>query len=174
MDQSISARFWAKVDCAGAKQAHMPTCCWEWVGAKNKDGYGRFRVGRKHERAHAMLLWWSTKQRPGYVMHLCDNPCCVRPSHLQVGSHSLNMRDCYSKSRRPDCTPKGVNHYKSRFSESEVAAIRKRYANGETQSAIGASYNVHQSHISQIVRGKTYKTAGATEAKVGLSWDQAK
>jgi hypothetical protein len=174
MDQSIGARFWAKVNCAGTHRQHMPTCCWEWTGAKNLDGYGRFRVGRKHERAHAMLLWWSAGEKPPYIMHLCDNPKCVRPSHLQPGSHSLNMRDAYKKGRRPDCTPKGVRHYAARFTEADVQDIRRRYAKGEKATCIGNLYGVPGSHIGQIVKGKIYRSIPLAEAKVGDSWDQAK
>jgi len=174
MDQSIGVRFWTKVQCAGTKQQHMQTCCWEWQGATNRDGYGRFRNGRKHERAHAMLLWWSTGTKPAYVMHICDNPCCVRPSHLKDSTHSMNMLDAYAKHRRPSCSPGGLTHYKARFTAAEISDIRARYAAGETQKSIGTSYGAHQSHISQIVRGKSYRSLPSAEAKVGLSWDQAK
>lgn len=165
MDQSIGARFWAKVNCTGSHMPGMTTCCWEWQGATNKDGYGRFCVGRKLERAHAILLWWSTGKLPSYVMHVCDNPRCVRPSHLHEGNHGLNMLDAYKKGRRPDCTPKGTLHYKSRFTVADIRAIKARYLAGETQKTIGASYGVHQSHISQIVRGKTYRSVPLTEAE---------
>ena len=158
MDQIIGARFWAKVNCAGSKQAHMTTCCWEWCGSKNKDGYGRFRVNQKLQRAHAVSLSWYLNYTPKYVMHLCDNPACVRPSHLKEGTHSLNMFDAYAKKRRPKCVPGGTHHYKSRFSRQDIFDIRRRYSAGETQANIGKIYNVHQSHISQIVRGKTYRS----------------
>lgn len=174
MDPSIGARFWAKVDCAGTHQPHMVTCCWEWRGATNNDGYGRFRVGRKHERAHAILLLWTTGHKPQYVMHKCDNPACVRPSHLKEGTHGLNMQDAYKKRRRPACAPKGVKHYKARFTAEQVQLIRARYAAGESQKSIGADYGVCQSHISQIVRRKAYDSVPDAPAKVGVSWDQAK
>jgi hypothetical protein len=172
MDQSIELRFWAKVNVAGTHQVHMPTCCWEWQGATNNDGYGRFRVNGKLERAHALSLSWTLGYIPKYVMHQCDNPACVRPSHLQEGTHGLNMRDAYKKQRRPDCTPKGINHYSARFTVEQVQDIRARYTKGETQAHIGADYGVCQAHISQIVRRQTYSSV--PEAKIGNSWDQAK
>ena len=167
MDQSIGVRFWAKVNCAGTHQAHMPTCCWEWQGATNNDGYGRFRLNRKLERAHAILLLWITGHRPEYVMHQCDNPACVRPSHLNKGTHGLNMKDAYAKGRRPACAPKGVKHYKARFTVEQIQIIRNRYAAGESQKSIGIDFGVNQSHISKIVRRETYSSvpdAPATEA----------
>ena len=143
----------------------MPTCCWEWQGATNNDGYGRFRLNRKLERAHAILLLWITGHRPEYVMHQCDNPACVRPSHLNKGTHGLNMKDAYAKGRRPACVPKGVKHYKARFTVEQIQIIRNRYAAGESQKSIGIDFGVNQSHISQIVRRETYSSVSDAPAK---------
>lgn len=172
MDQSIGPRFWGKVNCAGTYHAHMPTCCWEWQGSTNNDGYGRFRINGKLERAHAVLFSWTLGYVPKYIMHQCDNPACVRPSHLKEGTHGLNMKDAYKKQRRPDCTPKGIDHYKASFTVEQVQDIRARYTRGETQVSIGLEYGVHQSHISQIVRRKTYRFI--PDAEVGGSWNEAK
>jgi hypothetical protein len=84
------------------------------------------------------------------------------------------MRDAYRKQRRPNCFPKGVKHYKARFTSEQVQTIRARYASGESQKSIGTDYGVCQSHISQIVRRKTYDSVPDVLAKVGDSWDQAK
>ena len=174
MDQSIGARFWAKVNCAGKQMPHMETCCWEWHGSKNLGGYGRFKIKDKYHRAHALSLSWVLGHTPKYVMHKCDNPSCVRPSHLQEGNHGENMKDAYAKGRRPDCTRKGPNHPNAVFTAADIRDIRARYAAGETQKSIGASYGVVQSHISLIVLGKIYKTVSRAEAKVGDSWQEAK
>jgi hypothetical protein len=156
MARSIEERFWEKVAHAETCQSHMDTPCWEWQGCKNNDGYGRFRADGRLVRAHAMAMFLDSGHMPKYVMHICDNPCCVRPSHLQEGTHGLNMKDAYKKQRRKSYVPKGVNQYKARFNEDDIRLIRRRYAEGETQKAIGASYGVHQAHISQIVRRRTY------------------
>jgi len=84
------------------------------------------------------------------------------------------MKDAYAKGRRPNCTPKGTAHYKSRFTEADILAIRSRFASGETQSSIGKSYGVAGSHIGQIVKGKLYRSVLLVEAKVGDSWQEAK
>lgn len=158
MDQSIGARFWAQVNCAGSRKPHMATNCWEWQGSTNKDGYGRFRLPTgKLERAHGLTLSWVLGHRPAYVMHLCDNPACVRPSHLKEGTHRLNMLDAYAKGRRPACIPQGTASVLSRFTAEQIVDIRRRHADGETQKSIGIYYATAQAHISQIVRRKTYR-----------------
>jgi hypothetical protein len=158
MDQSIGARFWEKVNCGAPCKPHMATNCWEWQGATNKDGYGRFRtLNGKLERAHGLTLSWVLGYRPAYVMHLCDNPACVRASHLKESTHSLNMRDAYAKGRRPKCIPEGTNSKLSRFTMDQILDIRRRCSNGETQSSIAKSYATSQSHISQIIRRRSYQ-----------------
>ena len=158
MDQSIGVRFWAKVNCAGPCKPHLVTNCWEWQGSTNKDGYGRFRVvGGKLERAHGVVLSWVLGYMLAYVMHLCDNPACVRPSHLKEGTHRLNMLDAYAKGRRPSCMPQGTASVISRFTAEQIVDMRCSFANGETQKSIGSRYETTQAHVSQIVRRKTYR-----------------
>ena len=158
MDQSIGVRFWAKVNCAGPRKPHMVTNCWEWQGCTNKDGYGCFRVAPgKLDRAHGLTLSWVLGYRPAYVMHLCDNPACVRPSHLKESTHSSNMRDAYAKGRRPECIPQGTDSVHSRFTAEQIVDMRSRYSEGETQTSIASFYSTSQAHISQIVRRKTYR-----------------
>src|SRR2546425_1245018 len=79
--------------------------CWEWQGARgnNGRGYGLVTPGKRRTHAHRYAWEWTTGPiPPGMdVCHHCDNPKCVRPSHLFLGTRSANMRDCISKGRRP-------------------------------------------------------------------------
>jgi hypothetical protein len=79
----------------------MTSTCWLWAGSKNLDGYGRFKVHGKLVRAHEFSLQISRGNRSSipYIMHTCDTPSCVNPSHLIVGSHRDNMRDALKKGR---------------------------------------------------------------------------
>lgn len=80
-------RFWAKVDRSGE--------CWVWTGPKHSAGYGLLRFNGKQISAHR-LAWQLVGGQiwPGLcICHHCDNPPCVRPEHLFIGSHRDNMRD---------------------------------------------------------------------------------
>jgi hypothetical protein len=85
-------RFLAKV-IVGPSDA-----CWIWNGYKTKKGYGQFWDGKKKVPAH----WGLLDAYPPKGMdacHRCDNPSCVRPSHIFIGTRTDNMRDCSSKGR---------------------------------------------------------------------------
>jgi HNH endonuclease len=74
--------------------------CWEWdINARDKDGYGKFRVNKKHIRPHRFSyeLYNGSIPKDLYVCHECDNPPCVNPHHLWVGDNSDNQLDRYIK-----------------------------------------------------------------------------
>ena len=91
--------FWEKVKKAEG--------CWEWTGSKLPRGYGNF--GRQLVKEHSQLAHrWAWRFSHGraapqnrMVLHSCDNPCCVRPSHLFLGTQTDNMRDLASKGKHP-------------------------------------------------------------------------
>jgi HNH endonuclease len=100
-------RFWAKVDKEGPVQPHCPELgnCWTWTGAAYRYGYGYIWVAEIGKQRSAARYSWELVNGPSDpaldILHHCDNPRCVRPSHLFQGTHSDNMRDCYRKRRHP-------------------------------------------------------------------------
>ena len=74
--------------------------CWIWLGSKDKDGYGKMSICKKDIRAHRFsfyIYWGFIKQK--LICHSCDNPSCVNPNHLWIGTHKQNRRDCVNKKR---------------------------------------------------------------------------
>lgn len=95
VNPSIAKRFWAKVNVTNAEG------CWEWIGAVSPSGYGSFGLGTKitapaHRVAFALSNCLSVLPDK-FVCHHCDNPRCVNPFHLFLGTHTDNMRDMIAK-----------------------------------------------------------------------------
>jgi hypothetical protein len=93
-----NSRFWSKV------VIKTPEECWEWQASKNCHGYGRFNLeGRAHGARGAHVVAWMLTHGPVpdglCVLHRCDNPGCVNPNHLFLGTHTDNMRDMVNKNR---------------------------------------------------------------------------
>lgn len=76
--------------------------CRNWLGTKNKDGYGLFYLNNKRIRAHRMMFFvYQGKWPSKFCIHSCDNPSCVSMSHLRDGSNKDNMQDQIIRKRNP-------------------------------------------------------------------------
>ena len=90
--ESVSM-FWEKVDKSGE--------CWEWTGCKNEDGYGLVTYRGELTSTHRISwrIHFGCIPEDKKVLHTCDNPACVNPKHLWLGTQLDNVRDCISKGR---------------------------------------------------------------------------
>lgn len=133
------------------------TGCWEWQLTKNDHGYGQGKIKQKRFLAHR--LYWERENGPipeGLcVLHRCDNPGCVNPEHLFLGTKQDNSRDMTSKGRGHYCP--GDDHPGARLSDSTVAEIRRRCSAGALQRVVAEQYGVSPSLVSQVVRGVIWK-----------------
>ena len=102
------------------------TSCWLWAGARHPQGYGLIkRKDGTQLRAHrvAYELAYGTIPVDAFVCHHCDNPQCVRPSHLFLGTHNDNMADMVSKGRSAHLH--GYRNGSARLQPAEIVAIRQ-------------------------------------------------
>lgn len=154
MKLPVADRFWSKVAIAGQDE------CWEWQATRTTFGYGCFRIGsltdgtRKHEMAHRMAYTLTTGQdipAGKVVMHSCDNPRCVNPAHLSVGTYSENGKAAYDRHRRVSTVRPGEGHPRAKLTEADVRTIR---AIGTTQPlrVLAAQYGVSESTIDAVRR----------------------
>lgn len=98
----LGERFWSKVNVNGPVHPVLQTRCWEWLGATDDKGYGRFGLDGHNTRAHRAIYTVYTGEvipRTTNVCHRCDNPKCVRPTHHFFGTNVENNRDRDTKGR---------------------------------------------------------------------------
>lgn len=145
--EQIDADFQSRI-------SQVPTSagCLEWTGTIERGGYGVVQIAGKQHRAHryAFIRAGNVVADDQIVLHRCDNRKCCNVKHMYAGKQKDNKRDPMAQSHR------GELNARARFSEDDVVAIRKAYANGETQVAIAARLKTTQGHISEICGGKLW------------------
>lgn len=176
-DEADRVRFWSKVD-------QTQEGCWLWQGTLFTQGYGCFKIAGKLHKAHRLAYTFAKGTIPLglFVCHHCDNPRCVHPDHLFLGTIRDNVLDSVRKGRwatgdrsgartHPERLVRGNKHWshlhpecrqgerngRSVLSREQVAEIRARYALGSiSQLALSEEYKVAQTTISAIVRCKNW------------------
>ena len=124
-----------------------PTGCWEWRGAQGSDGYGRVRRKSKTYSAHRFSYELFKGQIPQglCVLHQCDNPLCVNPTHLFLGTKRDNTADMLRKGRQ------GFSG--RRLDEEQVLQIRVCLERGENKRTIAERFDVCRSTVQDIASG---------------------
>ena len=128
--------------------------CWLWTGSTIKGGYGVLYPGGKTEVASRISYSLFRGPIPDglFVLHSCDNPPCVNPLHLNLGTQKENARQREERNRGNH--PKGSAHGRAIVTESQVKKIRKRA--GQTNVSLGAEFGVSPSTISLIRHRKRW------------------
>lgn len=139
--------------------------CLMWTGSALASGYGQTSYKGRKDLAHRVAFEIAKGPIPPgmCVCHSCDNPPCIEPSHLWIGTHADNTHDAVNKGRmasgsrhgthtRPDLIPRGERRAFSKLTREQVVEIKCRIGN-ESQSDIAADYGVGQGTISKIARG---------------------
>jgi HNH endonuclease len=143
-------RFWSKVN--------KTDTCWLWTGGKNGAGYGLIILDNSKEGSMlAHRLSWEIHNEPisdGLcALHKCDNPSCVNPYHLFLGTHQDNSDDKVAKGR----SPRGETHHHSSLTEDKVREIRRLANEGKTHQSIADMFSVKREAVSKIVRRERWK-----------------
>lgn len=150
-----------------------PDECWPWVGAVGGKGYGRFWFwGRLHLATH-----WAWIEQFGpisdglLVLHHCDNPPCVNPAHLYLGTHAMNVADMDQRGRRVNAPKRGADHYlnvhpelrrqgqdvgNAKLTNDQARQIRDLLVEGRPPALIARQYGVSISTIHLIEVGRRY------------------
>lgn len=139
--------------------------CVEWIGSRGSAGYGKFRYKRAKMLAHRVAYSWANSEEiPNgmFVCHSCDNPSCVNPEHLWLGTIQDNNADSIRKGRaaiHPGHTLNtGSRNGRAKLSENDIPTIKSLLSSGTvTQTVIAKKYGVPQSVISDIKRGVLWK-----------------
>lgn len=151
----VEDRFWPKVNKDGPIPPHRPRLgpCWVWIAAAPGFGYGTIGVGTDHnERAHRVSWRLHNGEIPTglHVLHRCDNPPCVRPDHLFLGTPADNSRDMSEKGRAPGSR---------KLTWEIVDQIRLELTQGATRSELADKYGVSAANIWCIGAGKSWDPA---------------
>ena len=142
-------RFWTKVDKRSAAE------CWEWTAGRHRRGYGKYSVNRSTLPAHRVAWVLTHGEIPEglLVCHACDNPPCVNPAHLFLGTAKDNAADRDTKGRAN--TPVGERSAFAKLTDSEVLAIRACAA--EPLKALATRYHVSAATISRVRHNLIWK-----------------
>lgn len=161
--EAMKRRFWKKV------RVGTPQECWEWTGSKNGSGYGQFMNGTC-QKAHrvAWILTMGPIPKGACCLHRCDNPACVNPDHLWLGSMADNTHDMLAKRR--DAGPTTLNREKKLCKRGHPLEAPNLYvcANGWRECL--ACKRIHRAIYSRKRTERRIKKALASERERALKW----
>ena len=151
--EPLEVRFWLYVDKKEVED------CWNWTGDARPNGYGRISIGTVAEGcdgAHRVSWKLANKQdipKGMHIMHKCDNPLCVNPNHLELGTAKQNTQDMIRKGSKRTVAPLGTENGKSLLDAEKVLLIRSSNLN---HAALGRQLGVSPNCIRGVRIGRTW------------------
>jgi hypothetical protein len=137
--------------------------CWEWIGATNEKGYGVARIDGRNVRANRFS--WELHHGPIadglLVCHQCDNPICVRPDHLFLGTNDENMADMVAKGRARGASPGETNHA-AKLTALQVQQIKARLGTVSNRR-LAREFGVSPWTINSIATGKVWASVPSAQ-----------
>ncbi len=145
--------FWSKASITA-----NPDKCWEWQAGHNKGGYGKFGIGGKWKLANRVAWELVNGSIPDSmkVLHECDNPSCINPRHLFLGTDLDNAKDRERKGRGH--YKRGENNSCHKLTNEQVLEIRRLYAvGGISYRKLAAMFGICNVTVNDIVRRRIWK-----------------
>jgi len=125
--------------------------CWIWTKSLNFDGYGQARYRRKNIAAHRLsyIIYKGDIPEGLLVCHDCDNPACVNPTHLEIGTQKKNMRDCLARGRY-----RGAAQKLRPQDYAEIARIYNNSLQFIPAREVGEMFNISAGYVRSIAAGR--------------------
>lgn len=148
-------RFWRRV-------YKLANGCWEWTGSRSTAGYGTFGVTTERTTTAHRFSWEIHNgpiPRGLFVCHSCDNPPCVNPAHLFLGTATDNNADMRAKGRGCDPPRKaGEHHHRALLTSAQVTEIRRRYIpRVVTRRMLAEEFGVSVATIKAVIDGRNWR-----------------
>jgi hypothetical protein len=132
------------------------TGCWDWKGAKLLSGYGKIVINKVQWRAHRAAYYLTRGQIPEgmVVCHHCDNPGCVNPEHLFLGTQQENLADMRRKGRMKTGTTTGEKHWKTTITAEQAMEI---YLAEGSHRRIAEQFGISRPAVTSIKNRRTWR-----------------
>ncbi len=153
---NIEIRLWRRVNKGGPIVREELGECWVWTGYRDRMGYGQIGRSQPRRLEYVHRVSWELANGSAgdlCVLHRCDNPACVRPEHLFLGTRTDNMADKVAKGRQH----RGTSHPKAILNENIVREIRSRRAGGARAIDISRELGVSYALVRNVANGYLWK-----------------
>lgn len=150
------AKAFCSDQCRFLSYVEITDTCWLWTGGLKRRGYGKFSmIPIKSMPAHraSYILFKGEIPEGKCICHQCDNPRCVKPEHLWVGTTQENTQDMVNKGR----SLRGEKQNLAKLTKEDVLKIRELGSQGMVQWKIGEMFNLTAGHVNNIIKRRAWQ-----------------